>query len=154
MRWNSHLLFGLLFALIWISVFGVSNNWIFLGFVLFASLLPDIDHPQSKVGRKVKPLSWLINNVFGHRGIFHSIWPVLGLYIVFVYLLDWRLAGLGLCVGFFSHLVSDALTLDGVNFGHPFRAKVSGFVRTGGTSEWFFFFVVGILCFLRINVLL
>ena len=153
MRWKSHLIFGLFFGLIWISVFGVSDKWYFIGFVLFASLLPDIDHPQSKVGRRVKPLSWLINNIFGHRGIFHSIWPVVVLYIVLVYLLGWKLAGIGLCVGFMSHLISDALTLDGVNFGHPFRAKVSGFIRTGGASEWVFFFAVSVLCFLKINIL-
>lgn len=153
MRWNTHLIFGLLFGLFWISFFGVSNKWFFLGFVLFASLLPDIDHPQSKIGRKVKPISWLINNLFGHRGFFHSIWPVLILYIVFVYLLGWGLAGLGLCIGFMSHLVSDSLTLEGVNFGHPFKARVSGFIRTGGISEWIFFAIVLILCLFKVEIL-
>lgn len=153
MRWNSHLIFGLLFGLFWISFFNVSNKWIFLSFVLFASLLPDIDHPQSKIGNKIKPVSWLINNTFGHRGFFHSIWPVIILYLVIVYFLNWQLVGLGLCVGFMSHLLSDALTLEGINFGHPLQARVAGFIRTGGISEWIFFFVVGILCFIKIGIL-
>lgn len=154
MRWNSHLIFGLLIGLIWISFFGVSNKYMFIGFVLFASLLPDIDHPQSKLGRKVKPISWLVNKVFGHRGVLHSIFPAIILYFVFVYAIGWKTVGMGLSVGFVSHLMSDALTKEGINFTHPVaQTRISGFIKTGGAMEWVFFLVVSIICVMKIGIL-
>jgi len=154
MRWNSHLVFGLLFGLMWISFFGVSNKYLFMGFVLFASLLPDVDHPESKIGKKIKPISWLISKVFGHRGVFHSIFPAIGIYLLFIYVFGWRIAGVGLCVGFMSHLISDAFTLEGINFLHPVsKARMQGFIRTGGLTEWVFFAIVCFLCYLKIGLL-
>lgn len=37
--------------------------------VVFAGVLPDVDHPGSELGRWVKPVSWFLP----HRGITHSI---------------------------------------------------------------------------------
>lgn len=146
MMYKTHLVFGIFIGIVYILLFGVSgNNYLFLGFVGLAALFPDIDHENSKIGKKVKPLSFLINKVFGHRGFFHSIFPAIILYFVFVYVLNWKLIGLGIAVGYVSHLMSDALTVTGVNFAHPFRAKVSGFITTGGVLEYIFFSVFLVL---------
>lgn len=40
---------------------------------VLGSLLPDIDIPTSFIGRILLPLSILINKLFHHRGLFHSI---------------------------------------------------------------------------------
>lgn len=40
---------------------------------VLGSLLPDIDTPHSFIGRRLLPISWIINRIFHHRGIFHSI---------------------------------------------------------------------------------
>ena len=29
--------------------------------------------PNSKIGQKIKPISWFLNFMFGHRKIFHSL---------------------------------------------------------------------------------
>lgn len=53
-----------------------------LPLVLLASLLPDIDHPGSWVGRRTSPISDLIS-IFSHRGITHSMWAVLAIFWLF-----------------------------------------------------------------------
>lgn len=141
MMYKTHLVFGIFIGIVYMLLFGVSDKYLFLSFVAIASLFPDIDHENSKIGQKIKPVSWLIQNVFGHRGFFHSIFPAIILYFVFVYLLNYNLLGLGIAVGYISHLMSDALTVTGVNFIHPFRAKVSGFIETGSILEYIFFIV-------------
>lgn len=141
MMYKTHLVFGIFIGIIYILLFGVSDKYLFLSIVALAALFPDIDHANSKIGSKVKPISWLIQNVFGHRGFFHSIFPAVILYFIFVYLLNLKLVGLAIAVGYVSHLMSDALTVTGVNFAHPFRAKVSGFIETGSVLEYIFFMV-------------
>jgi len=146
MMYKSHLVFGIFIGIVYLLLFGVSGNkYLFLSFVGLAALFPDIDHENSKIGNKVKGLSFLIRNVFGHRGFFHSIFPAVILYFVFVYIFNLKLIGLGIAVGYISHLMSDALTVTGVNFLHPFKAKVSGFIRTGSILEYIFFFVFLVL---------
>ena len=39
---------------------------------LVGSLLPDIDEPNSFIGKKVKPISKIIKWTAGHRGLFHT----------------------------------------------------------------------------------
>lgn len=50
---------------------------------IIGSLLPDIDHPESKISKNAQILSKGINMVAGHRGVFHS--PLLYI-IVFSFL--------------------------------------------------------------------
>ena len=44
--------------------------------------------------------------------------------------------GIALFIGFFSHLLIDALTKKGINFLHPFsKIRISGFITTGTMEE-------------------
>jgi inner membrane protein len=82
----------------------------FLGLALAGSLLPDVDHPRSWVGRRTRPISTTIAAVLGHRGITHSAIAVPAI----VQLLSdagYRRAGIAaLSVGYLSHLTADMLT--------------------------------------------
>ena len=49
-----------------------------LALAVFGGLLPDIDHPKSWVGRRLRPVSDLVAGLFGHRGVTHSLLAVLG----------------------------------------------------------------------------
>ena len=44
-----------------------------LALAALGSLLPDIDEPQSLLGRKLGFIAWPIKLVFGHRGFTHSL---------------------------------------------------------------------------------
>ena len=154
MMYKTHLVFGLLAGLVFLKYYNVGNIALFLGVCCFFAILADIDHPQSKIGRKIKPLSWGCNKLFGHRGVLHSIFPVIALYLVFMYILGWRDIALGAGVGYFSHILVDAFTIQGINFLNPVgRAKVSGFVETGSIVEWLFFVVFIVLIFFRVKAI-
>lgn len=71
------------------------------------SLLPDIDHPQSKLGRRTRPFSTLINLTMGHRGGTHSVlFVVLALCLAFVM----PPFAFGLALGVTSHLLADMVS--------------------------------------------
>lgn len=71
-------------------------------------LLPDLDHPQSKMGRALPFISYPLNALFGHRGGTHSfLFALLCAFPLFV--VDLWL-GLAVCFGVLSHLLGDFLT--------------------------------------------
>jgi len=141
MRWKTHLAFGFLSGLFALNHLRIGNKLLFFIFVLFGSLLPDVDHPESKLGRKVK----IIGLIFRHRGIFHSIWAGAFLSAVLWFFVN-KSCAIGLFIGYFSHLLIDGFTIQGINFLHPIgNLHLKGFIETGTVGEWVLF---GIIVFL------
>lgn len=70
----THAIYGPAVALIVLAVFGVeaSFHWTIILCAMFGSILPDIDHPTSTIGRLVPWISKPIERRFGHRAITHS----------------------------------------------------------------------------------
>lgn len=58
----------------------------FIAFVVFASLLPDVDHPGSEISNYFP----LVNRLFGHRAITHSLFGI-GVFVGIMYLLVYYL---------------------------------------------------------------
>lgn len=94
-----------------------------------AGLLPDVDHPGSMVGRRLRPLAVFLEVVFGHRSITHTVWFVVGVSLLMGILtgtlngllapFGWSGPATGLVAaaagaGVFSHLLLDALTKSGI----------------------------------------
>jgi len=105
---------------------------VLIGGSIIGSLMPDIDLPSSTVGKKVKPLSYLIHQIFGHRGITHT--PILHIICsIFLLLLGGSLTGIirliylgfvmGLFVGGISHIILDSMTVKGLPLFYPFTKK-------------------------------
>jgi inner membrane protein len=94
-----------------------------LGLAVAGSLLPDIYHPKSWVGKRLRPLSSLIAAIFGHRGATHSLLAVAGC--------GWLLLNDGysraivvpVLVGYLSHLAGDLLTPRGLRLTWPFKGS-------------------------------
>lgn len=99
-----------------------------------ASLLPDIDSPHSVAGRKIWPISLLIQHTAGHRGCSHSL--LIAAMIYFFSVLTIPEYALYILAGYLSHLALDALNPEGVPLLWPmkyrFRVPV---VRTGSVME-------------------
>ena len=138
---KTHVAFGILAGLLTLRFAQVSNELLFIALVIVGVFLPDVDHPESTINRSLK-VTKIIPIFFKHRGFFHSIFAAVAVcaaiwyYVGFIY-------GFGLFIGYISHLASDALTVSGVNFLHPFfKFKVRGPVRTGTITEVFVFFLV------------
>lgn len=125
---------------------------ILIVFVLLGSLFPDIDHRNSKIGKKVKPLSILFNKFLGHRGIFHSWFLYNILYIAIFatysmfapaeYHYIYFFANTGFYIGCLSHLILDTFNKTGVPWLFPLSTKKISLlsIKTGEISEAFFQF--------------
>jgi len=143
---RTHLVFSFLIGLLIISSFDIQNKTIFIIILLIASVLPDIDSYKSKIGKKVKPLSFLINIFLGHRGIFHSVFLLI-LISLLIMLASYEIT-IAFFVGYLSHLILDSLTPEGVMFFYPFsKKKTKGFIRTGSLVENILFVLLLVLCF-------
>ncbi|MCK8828241.1 metal-dependent hydrolase [Natroniella acetigena] len=164
MTHHTHSLFGFVFGLITIKLVKIFNitslhlpvtsslfNIALIEFyiaTIIGALIPDIDHANSKAGKKL----WFISKplkLFGikHRGLTHSI---LGL-ILFA-LLTQELVKLklisniiwsGLIIGYFSHLITDMLNVQGIPLFYPNdkRFKFHLNITTGSWSEHLIFLV-------------
>lgn len=122
---STHLLFSFLFGsflLSYLHIGGFAGRIIFAALLLVGAFLPDIDlkMPFTK-----------------HRGIFHTIWPVLLILIANFFLakyLPFSIAAIA--IGYGSHLVADAMTPFGIAPLHPLaKYEIKGPIRTGGIVE-------------------
>ena len=98
------------------------------------SLLPDIDHPESTIGRVFRPVSKKIQQKYGHRTITHSLFAIMVLSAALLplhllpRLLQWGgpfwtgLYGAAL-LAFSSHIFIDLFNKSGVKFFAPFSQK-------------------------------
>lgn len=141
---HTHMAFGLLFGLISFSFLNPSNKYVFIGLVVFSSLLPDLDHPQSKLGKRFV-FSRVFNVFFGHRGFFHAVWIPIAVWLVLSYGFG-VFYGSAVFIGYAAHLLSDGLTKAGVNIVHPLhQLRLQGFIETGGAAEHLLFFLAVII---------
>jgi len=92
-----------------------------LGLALAGSLLPDIDHPGSWLGQRLRPLSRMVGAVFGHRGITHSALALGACAWGLLHDGAPRWAVAPLAVGVLSHLAADLLTPAGLRLAWPLR---------------------------------
>lgn len=71
----THGVFGVFLTLIILAVFGIqeSLHWSILLVAVIGSMMPDLDHPRSLVGRLFFFVSIPLERKFGHRTVTHSI---------------------------------------------------------------------------------
>lgn len=112
------------------------------------ALLPDIDHPNSRVSNF---LGWLALpfRLIPHRTLTHAVWIPLALVVWWVSSPQWAIAAIA--TAYTSHIVADGLTPRGVPLLYPL-SKINfgvGIIRTGGFFERIFALIVlgGILLY-------
>lgn len=146
----THLAFAFLIGLVSVPFVATGNIYVFFLFVLLGGLLPDIDHPESTIGKKFGFVSRAMQTIFGHRGAIHSLWGMLVLCGLFWYFIN-KTYGVALAIGFFSHLLADGMTKQGINFLHPLsKLHLSGFVKTGSFVEKIIFGVLILLILIQV----
>jgi len=98
------------------------------------SLLPDIDHPESTIGRIFSPLSKYIQRKYGHRTVTHSIFAIMFVSAVLLPLLliprllqwggpFWTGLYAAALLAFSSHVFIDLFNKSGVRIFAPFSQK-------------------------------
>lgn len=133
-----------------------------IGMLSLGSLLPDIDHPRSFLGKRNKIASGLTNKAFGHRKATHSLVALVIVYWLMSIFAAHYLTTSGsftpfwLTFGYLCHLIEDSFSKDGVNWLWPKQRKVKHgnqqllFYKTGSLGEYL---VLGlVICLLLIEV--
>jgi len=107
------------------------------GLAVIGALFPDIDQPQSKLGRVIPFISIPIYKIFGHRGILHA--PLLYLILGFLGLKfynEYSFYIIAMLIGVFSHLALDLLNPMGIPLFYPCKKKINIFsIYTGSAGE-------------------
>lgn len=136
-------------------------------FVAIGSLLPDIDSPNSIMGRRLPWISKLLSSMQGDmsngqafrhsRGVTHAAWLWLIACILWLNL-DHSMVTVSTMVlavifGAFSHLLGDTFTTNGVRlfWPAPLRVRTPFYFKTGTISEYVMTYslsVIGVLYYL------
>lgn len=90
--------------------------------LFFGSIFPDIDEPNSFIGRKTLVLSHIIKMIFSHRGITHQlIFPMTIFALLSIFMKGHEPTLIffifGVVVGIFLHQMGDMLSGDPINKG-------------------------------------
>lgn len=100
------------------------------------SLLPDIDHPRSWVGQRLRIVSGPLAAVIGHRGITHSLLAVAACALLVRSGSHGGVIIDALVAGYLSHLAADLLTSSGLRLMWPSRRRIAiPLCRTGSLME-------------------
>lgn len=93
--------------------------------ILFASLLPDVDHTRSLIGKLFYPIAREINRRFGHRTITHSLIALIGFTTIVALLQRAYFPSLKIAqvfgLAYASHILLDMITVAGVPLFYPFK---------------------------------
>lgn len=148
MKGITHQLFATSLAAIAINAGELDLSlWVALPLASVGALLPDADHPESKLGRRVYPLSLLLYQFAGHRGVTHSLlfWALMSggfYYLNQLWFPSLPQAWVALAVGHLSHLIGDmCFGRYGVQLLWPLRRRiriVPGSWSVGGVHEFLF----------------
>ena len=132
---KTHLGGGIVTSLLLCGGDVVSICWL-----IFGSILPDIDHPGSMIGKNVP----LLPKILKHRGFTHSI-----LFCILMFFINFWL-----CIGCVVHIIMDMMTKQGVELFYPNQSKIrfplAKNVVTNGVFEKLIFGI----CYLLIVYLL
>ena len=124
----------LIMAFLTLLLFGFVLTFpIYMAFFAFVGvLLPDLD---------IKPRKY-------HRKLCHNIWfLMIVLFIAYNLGVD-RTCAIIISIGFFSHLISDALTHKGITPLWPIKKlKFNGPIKTGGFGEYLLVLVLLLLIY-------
>lgn len=128
-----------------------------LSLLAVGAVFPDIDEPNSYIGRRLSGVSHSFKSIFGHRGLTHSIVGLLLMGAVAYALAEAfgfsENLAFWFCLGYFAHLVEDSFSKKGISWLQPLSKKrfQSGFnliyYSTGSIVEQLIF-ILSILAIL------
>ena len=126
---KTHVMFAVLVIILFIQQ--VNNKFVFIGMVLVATVIPDLDSGFSSYGRHIifRPLQFFVK----HRGVIHSLTAAVVLSVLIA--LYWPVAGFGFFMGYCVHLVCDSFTREGIQPFWPLKIKSNGVIASGGGVE-------------------
>ncbi|AZP36263.1 Inner membrane protein YdjM [Candidatus Annandia adelgestsuga] len=165
MTFSGHFIFSISIIII-IKKINLFNNLSKINLIkliiicILSSSLPDLDHPNSIIGKKFYYISKLFYKFFGHRGFTHSILSIIIFYYILNLLIFFNLyipkyIIYSLIIGYTSHIIGDMFTYNGVPLLWPCKWKFTIFIfkkkKNKEKKFCFIFFLISIfLYFLKI----
>lgn len=146
MMFLTHLVFGIFISVLAIKseFLNINNNILFLIIISLSSIIPDIDFFRSTINKKTRTVTYAISYFFKHRGILHSIFVPIIIYII-IYTFNTDIA-LAILLGYSSHIILDSLTKAGTRPFMPItKYKIKGFVKTRGLMDFLILIILIIL---------
>ncbi|WP_088007880.1 metal-dependent hydrolase [Indiicoccus explosivorum] len=146
MTGKTHIIGGMTAGLAFASITG-GHPLLLFGAGIVGAVLPDICHSGSLIGRRLKPLSKVINAVFGHRTFTHSLLFLLLVGTLLEYTIGNAAVTGGILAGMASHLVLDLITKNGIGLFFPVDVKIKlpFALKTGGPGEKAVFALLSLL---------
>ncbi|KAB8137758.1 metal-dependent hydrolase [Gracilibacillus oryzae] len=136
MTGKTHLMGGIAASVVTVQFTGYDPGF-FIAAGTIGSLIPDICHSGSKIGRKLPMISKMVNKLFGHRTFTHSLLFLVLIGYVLTFFTNNQSIITGFLLGMASHLLLDAMTKNGIKLLYPadltFRFPVT--MKTGGSME-------------------
>lgn len=126
MNFANHIAFGLCTTNIGLAMSNATatNDATSITLCVISSLIPDIDQPQSLIGRITSPLSQFIYSNYGHRTLTHSLLFLLittiPAFVLEFFLFSSTRYSLIFTIAISSHILLDMFTIEGVEFLFPF----------------------------------
>ena len=154
---STHITFGLLTVAGSFSIFSLPlhRNLPAVACAIIGSVLPDIDSPNSYIGRVLPYAAIPIERQWGHRTITHSLLCLLALSVMIWPLLIWQTpCYAAVLLGYMSHLIADCATKSGVPLFYPhpaacvFPGSAKYRIKTGSPKEDYL--LIGLLIMLLI----
>jgi inner membrane protein len=96
-----------------------NHTLLLLGIGALAALLPDIDHPQGGIRRKLGCLGNLVFGRLKHRGLTHTLIAIVAVGAAAFTALP-PLIGEVVVLAYFSHILADMLTVSGLPVFWPY----------------------------------
>lgn len=155
MLWRTHILAGASAGLL-VAGHGadLKTMAISAGVAGIGALLPDIDSPHSKLGRKVPMLPKLLTVTVGHRGLLHSIPGAIMVSLLMASVAKLFLTNLFpdllllVMAGYLSHIFIDTFTNSGCPWLWPLPIHIRvPLVHTGSLIEKLVIFPATVLLF-------
>lgn len=132
-KWNTHILFTVALFLAFREYLDIYESMIItIPLLALGSLLPDIDHSSSKIGRLVTPISHMMK----HRAWYtHSIVGAFLLPLPFLFF--GKIYYMIIAFGCLAHVIADTLTTRGTKFIYPLSSRFYSLniAKTGGVGE-------------------
>ncbi len=129
MIWRTHLAVGVGAALYFLP--HVTHKYSFIFLVIFATMLPDIDKTDSKIGKHwiFRPFQLFMK----HRGVLHTYTFCVVVSIILAFF--WPVLALPFFIGYGVHLLLDSFTVEGIQPFWPVKRRTDGMVRSGGKVD-------------------
>lgn len=121
MRYQTHLITSTTLGLGLAKLIHLPFSLDYYAGICLGALLPDIDEPNSYIGRRSFGIGKIINKLFGHRGLTHSLpfTAVVSSGIIFFP----NTFMIGISLGYLFHILEDAFSVSGVPLFAPFSKK-------------------------------